>query len=185
MRWGRSAGAPRESGSAAHLLAGELGHSERGRLTCRGKLARGPAEPPPCCSEVAWERAEPRAPSLELLPGARAASPGLAGCFPAIRFPSSVRGEPGTKELGGRGRVWRALGVQPRALLVLREGLPITVLFIPALLSLHRLLDRRAFFLSFLVLPSVFCCMVNFLPDWDSFLKNTACEGIIEPLPFK
>lgn len=59
------------------------------------------------------------------------------------------------------------------------EGSPF-FLFILALPCLHWPLDRRAFFLSSLVLSSVFC-MITFLPDWNSFLKNTECKGA----PFK
>lgn len=52
-------------------------------------------------------------------------------------------------------------------------------LFSPSHVCTGRLI-AAPFFLSSLVLSSVFC-MITFLPDWNSFLKNTECKGA----PFK
>lgn len=78
--------------------------------------------------------------------------------------------------------MWRGLGAQPRGLLVFSGRVSPSLLFILALPSLHWPLDRRAFFLSSLVLSSVSFCMTTFLPDWNGFLKNTECKGAPPPL---
>lgn len=73
MRRGMSPGAPNFGlhGAPRRRRAGTLGKRTLGSLE---KLRRDPVEPARSGSEVAWERSEPQAPSLELLPGARAAS---------------------------------------------------------------------------------------------------------------
>lgn len=100
---------------------------------------------------------EPGAPSRS----ACGIAPGQAALSAAPSL-SSVPVAPWTKDLGSRWRVRRALGAQPRGLLVVSGRVSLVlVLFILALPSLHWPLGRRAFFLSSLVLSSVFFCLVT------------------------
>lgn len=156
-----SPGAPKFGlhGAPRRRRAGTLGKRTLGSLE---KLGRGPVEPARSGSEVAWERSEPRAPSLELLPGARAASLQARPLLSAAPSLSSVQVAPGTKDLGGRWRVRRVLGAQPRGLLVVSGRVSLVLgLFILALLSLPWPLGRRAFFLNSLILSSTFFCLVT------------------------
>lgn len=106
---------------------------------------------------MAWERSEPQAPTLELLPGARAAS---SQARPSFQLPplSSVQVAPGTKDLGGRWRVRRALGAQPRVLLVVSGRVSLVlVLFILALRLCPGRLVAAPFFLD-----PLFCLQSSF-----------------------
>lgn len=109
---------------------------------------------------VGEERAagtEPGAPSRS----ACGIAPGQATAFSCPSL-SSVLVAPGTKDLGGRWRVRRSLGAQPRGLLVVSGRVSLGLgLFILALLSLPWPLGRRAFFLSSLILSSAFFCLVT------------------------
>lgn len=102
----------------------------------------------------------PRGPSLELLPGARAAlsQARLSASQMLNSFPL-CKENPGRRTSAAAGEAGMHWASSRLALF------SISVLFIPALPSLHCPLDRRAFFLSFLVLSSDFFCMITFLPD--------------------
>lgn len=155
MRWGRSLGARRNSGplcTDSQASWDSLKEDARlARETWRRprRLGGGVGEEPP------------RGPSLELLPGALAA---LRQAWPsAFQVPTSFplcQKSPGRRTAAAAGEAGMHWAPSRGALSFSFSGL-----FIPALPSLHCPPDRRAFFLSFLVLSSGFFCKITFLPD--------------------
>lgn len=127
---------------------------------------------------------EERAAGTEPGAPARAASRQARPRFQLTPSLSSVPVSPGTKDLGGRWRVRRALGAQPRGLLVDSGRVSLVlVLFILALPSLHWPLGRRAFFLSSLVLSSVFFCLVT-SPHPQIGIASSKIQNVKESLRF-
>lgn len=121
MRWGRSLGARRNSGPLCTYSQASWDSLKqdarlaretwpRSRRPGSVQLGGGEEEEPP-------RGTEPGAPSRST----SGVAAGLAVCSPDVYFHSSVQGESGTKDLGGCGRGWRALGAQPRGLVVFHQ----------------------------------------------------------------
>lgn len=158
MRWGRSLWARRNSGPlCAYSQASWDSPKEDARLareTWPPSRRAGSVRLGAGVGEEPLGGTEPGAPSQS----ARGVAPGPAVCFPDARF-AQCKENPGRRTSAAAGEAGVHWASSRGAL-----SFSTSVLFIPALPSLHCPLDRRAFFLSLLVLSSGFFCMITFLP---------------------